>query len=93
MADELRGQMKWRSVTEPPEKNCYVLLACLHHKTIPTVLYGFCKISPDGAARFSEQIYHGQGLSITHWMPLPKHPLDKEAGSDDRPLSLLSDNG
>jgi len=67
--------MEWRLLNDPPEQNGYVLLAITHHN-IPMVLEGFCKIREDGA-RFTEQTYNGNGVAITHWMPLPKHPYIK----------------
>jgi hypothetical protein len=72
----------WKPITEPPAKNCYVLLACTHHR-IPIVLYGFCRVLGDGTARYTEDIYHGQGVAITHWMPLPRHPFAEEALGKD----------
>ena len=68
--------MDWRPITEPPEKSGYVLLAAYHHR-IPKVMYGFCKVYADNRAIFSEEFYHGRGLVITHWMPLPKHPMER----------------
>ena len=66
----------WKPVTEPPEKSGYVLIAGYHHG-VPKVLYGYCR-SRSGSgesAYFKEDTYHGQGMAITHWMPLPEHPL------------------
>jgi len=40
-------------------------------------MYGFCKVYADNRAIFSEEFYHGRGLVITHWMPLPKHPMER----------------
>ena len=71
--------MKWQLVTEPPAKSGYVLLAGTHHR-IPCVLYGFCKVFRDGTVRFTEDTYRGRGVVITHWLPLPEHPLATREG-------------
>ena len=68
---------RWKPITEPPEKSGYVLIAGTHHR-MPVVLMGFCKIYKDGNATFSEDVYHGNGVQITHWMPKPRHPWEKE---------------
>lgn len=69
-------ETQWKPITEPPEQSGYVLIACYHHR-LPKVLEGFCKVYGDGKAIFTENTYHGQGVNITHWMPLPKHPNKK----------------
>lgn len=71
---------EWRPIAEPPEKSGYVLLAAYHHRTIPRVLYGFCKVTDEGA-RFSPERYVS-GIVITHWMPLPKHPVRTRGGDE-----------
>lgn len=64
---------EWKPLSEQPGKSGYVLLAITHHR-IPMVVRGHYKSSAD---KFSEDVYNGRGVAITHWMPLPKHPYDK----------------
>jgi hypothetical protein len=66
----------WKLINDPPQKSGYVLLAGCHHR-IPKVLYGFCRVFSDGKASFTEDVYNGQGMAISHWMPLPEHPAIK----------------
>jgi len=72
--------MDWKPITEPPAKSGRILVACMHHR-IPMVLEGHCKLTASGPV-YSENTYHGQGIAITHWMPLPMHPYAEQ-------LSLL----
>ena len=65
--------MEWQLISKPPKKSSYVLLAGHHHR-VPKVIYGHCKVYGDGTAIFREDIYNGQGVAFTHWMPLPEHP-------------------
>ncbi len=65
--------MEWKPVSKPPEKSGYVLLAGTHHN-IPSVMYGFAKIYSDGTVGYKEETYMGRGVTLTHWMPLPRHP-------------------
>jgi hypothetical protein len=66
----------WKPLSDPPSESGYILLACQHHD-IPVVLMGHCLIGESGIPRFRENTYNGNGLRITHWMPLPKHPYEK----------------
>ena len=65
--------MKWKPLNMPPLQSGYVLLAGHHHR-VPIVIYGHCKVYGDGTAIYREDIYNGQGVALSHWMPLPKHP-------------------
>jgi hypothetical protein len=69
-------ELEWKPINEPPEQSGYVLIAGSHHN-IPMVMEGFCKIHQDGMPTYSENTYSGNGVVITHWMPLPKHPYKK----------------
>ena len=68
----LCGGSEWRSISNPPDKNGYVLLALTHHN-VPAVLMGFCR-RRGVEAHFSEETYYGSGVIITHWAEVPLHP-------------------
>ncbi len=70
------SDQEWRPITEPPDRNGYVLLAITHHN-IPQVVQGFYQIC-QGIPRYKEETYGGRGVQVTHWMPMPKHPYARE---------------
>jgi hypothetical protein len=74
-------ETRWNPITKPPKENGYVLLAITHHN-IPMVLMGFCQIRKGGVPVFKEEVYHGSGVAITHWMALPPHPSATEEETD-----------
>lgn len=70
--------VNWRPISDPPTKSGYVLLAVTHHQ-VPMVLMGHCKIRKNDYPYFSEDVYRGNGVAITHWAEVPKHPLEEMA--------------
>ncbi len=63
----------WRPITEPPDRNGYVLVAGYHHRTIPVVSLGHAKVHRDSGPTFTA-LEHERNMIITHWQPLPEHP-------------------
>jgi hypothetical protein len=79
-------EIQWKPLNKPPKESGYVLLAITHHK-IPAVVMGFCKIhrtSQGVHAEFMDEVYHGNGVAITHYAKLPPHPYAQEDADADK---------
>ena len=68
------ANIEWKSISEPPKRNGYVLLAVMHHG-IPYILMGHCNFR-NGSPDYKQDVFNS-GVTITHWAKLPKHPLGK----------------
>lgn len=66
---------EWRPATELPKESGYVLIAGYHTifgRKTPVVSIGRVKLYGSGPVFLDYMNDHTE--SITHWMPLPKHP-------------------
>jgi hypothetical protein len=69
--------LTWKPIAEPPENSGYVLVAATNFGEL-VVLRGYCLIHQlNGRAIFRADVYSDPGIQITHWMPLPTHPMEK----------------